>query len=134
MVDHEIFDSGLHMYITYVVDDGEVDAFQPEQPSRVRQRTIGDGPQNVGIDETNIYWTPEDVLPSTIASSPYTIIPLYLIKSIHATHVAVVVHNADWHRQTDDLSVASCWSHNVVLGATCGDHVDITLVAPFCIP
>ena len=60
MVDHEIVDSGLHalclvhVTIAHVVDGGELEAFQPEQSSRCRNRTIGDGAQNVDIDETNI--------------------------------------------------------------------------------
>ena len=72
--------------------------------------------------------SPEQILPPTSKSTPNTVVRA---QPVYATHVLVVVKNADRHRHIDELSVASCWPHNVLPRITCRDHVNISLVVSF---
>ena len=86
--------------------------------------------QNVSVDETDVEDVPEQVFPSTPASSPNTIVGSHLVEPIHSSHVAVVASDTDGRKQVDDLSVATCCSHGVVPGVIGGNHANVTLVTP----
>ena len=119
MVDHEVVDDWLHtlcpvhVLVAHVVDEGELEALQSELSCRGRYKE-----------------SPEDILPPTPGSTPNTVVGSHLVEPIHASHMTVIVDNTDRHREIDDLSVASCWPHNVVPGVPCRDHMDVTFITP----
>ena len=136
MVDHKVVDGWLHLlcpvhvFVAHVVDEVELEAPQPELSCRGRQRSMGDSPEDVGVDETDVEESTEDILPLTPASTPNTVVGSHLVVPIHASHMTVIIDNTDRHRQVDDLSFASCWPYNVVPGVPCRDRMDVTFIMP----
>ena len=57
----------------------ELEGFEGEEASVGRKKTVGGHPQDVRVDDAYIENTPEEVLPPTPASTPYTIVRPHLI-------------------------------------------------------
>ena len=75
----------VHVLVAHVVDEVELEALQPELSCRGRQRSMGDSPEDIGVDEA-----PEDILPPTPASTPNTVVGSHLVELIHTSLVGCV--------------------------------------------
>ena len=81
----------VHVLVAHVVDEVELEALQSVLSCRSRERSMGDSPQDVGVDETDVEESPEDILSPTPASAPNTVVGSHLVEPIHASRMTVIV-------------------------------------------